>query len=235
MFEDATFESTGIIHTRSRTWMVATFLFNGSILLTLILIPLTDPEALPQQALPFLLTAPAPLPPPPLAPSITARPTQGKSEMLNGVIPAPPGILQSIRISDRPGGAESLMSMGEGPSRSDAATVVFLGTQAIHVVHSDVRGPVRVSSITAGASLIRRTLPVYPPIAISLHLEGTVVLQATISKSGAIEDLRVASGPALLQQAALDAVKTWRYRPYLLNGEPVEVETTVNVVFKMGQ
>ena len=66
-------------------------------------------------------------------------------------------------------------------------------------------------------------------------MQGTVVLQATISKSGTIENLRVMSGPAMLQQAALDAVRTWRYRPYLLNGEPVEVETTVNVVFTMGR
>jgi protein TonB len=60
-----------------------------------------------------------------------------------------------------------------------------------------------------------------------------VVLQATISKSGTIENLRVMSGPAVLQRAALDAVAQWRYRPYLLNGEPVEVETTVNVEFRL--
>ena len=68
-----------------------------------------------------------------------------------------------------------------------------------------------------------------------MRIEGTVVLTATISKAGTIENLRVASGPAMLQQAALDAVKEWRYRPYLLNGEPVEVETTVNVVFTLGR
>jgi len=61
-----------------------------------------------------------------------------------------------------------------------------------------------------------------------------VVLQATISKSGGIENLRVVSGPPMLQQAALDAVRAWRYKPYLLNGDPVEVETTVNVVFNLG-
>jgi protein TonB len=59
-------------------------------------------------------------------------------------------------------------------------------------------------------------------------------LQATISKAGGIENLRVVSGPPMLQQAALDAVRSWRYKPYLLNGDPVEVETTVNVVFNLG-
>jgi protein TonB len=61
-----------------------------------------------------------------------------------------------------------------------------------------------------------------------------VILQAMISKAGTIEGLKVVSGPAMLQQAALDAVKTWRYRPYLLNNEPVEVETTINVIFSLG-
>ena len=83
--------------------------------------------------------------------------------------------------------------------------------------------------------LIRKTIPVYPPIGLAMHAQGTVVLVATISKAGNIENLRVISGPAVLQQAALDAVSTWRYKPYMLDGEPVEVETTVNVVFTMGR
>jgi protein TonB len=82
---------------------------------------------------------------------------------------------------------------------------------------------------------LRKTIPVYPPIAVAARVEGTVILQATIAKAGTIENLRVVSGPAMLQQAALDAVKNWVYRPYLLDGEPVEVETTVNVVFALGQ
>jgi protein TonB len=60
-----------------------------------------------------------------------------------------------------------------------------------------------------------------------------VVLQATISKEGRVANLRVVSGPAMLQQAALDAVKDWRYKPYLLDDVPVEVETTINVVFTL--
>ena len=92
-------------------------------------------------------------------------------------------------------------------------------------------------SISAGVMtgmLIQKTQPVYPPIAKAARVSGTVVLQATISKAGTIENLHVISGPAMLQQAAMDAVKSWRYRPYLLNNEPVEVETTVNVIFTLG-
>jgi len=61
-----------------------------------------------------------------------------------------------------------------------------------------------------------------------------VVIQATISKTGSVENPHVVSGPVMLRQAALDAVKTWRFRPYMLDREPVDVETTVNVNFALG-
>ena len=96
--------------------------------------------------------------------------------------------------------------------------------------------PMKIS-ISAGVAvglLLEKTLPIYPPIAKAARVTGTVVLQVTISKTGEVESLHVVSGPAMLQQAALDAVKHWRYRPYLLNNEPVEVETTVNVIFTIG-
>ena len=66
-------------------------------------------------------------------------------------------------------------------------------------------------------------------------MQGALTLQATISKNGTIENLRAVSGSPMLQQAAMDAVKTWVYRPYLLDGQPVEVETTINVVFSLGR
>ena len=89
------------------------------------------------------------------------------------------------------------------------------------------------AGVIAGNKLGGMT-PQYPAIAKAARIQGTVVLQATISKSGTIENLHVLSGPPMLQQAAMEAVKTWRYRPYLLNGEPVEVETQVNVIFTLG-
>jgi protein TonB len=81
--------------------------------------------------------------------------------------------------------------------------------------------------------LIRKVIPTYPAIGRAVRAQGTVQLQATISREGTIENLRAVSGPPILQQAAVDAVKQWRYRPYLLNGDPVEVETTINVDFKL--
>jgi protein TonB len=76
-------------------------------------------------------------------------------------------------------------------------------------------------------------MPVYPAIAKAAGISGTVTLAAVISKTGTIENLRVISGPMMLQQAARDAVQAWRYRPYLLDGQPVEVETTVSVIFTL--
>ena len=78
-------------------------------------------------------------------------------------------------------------------------------------------------------------MPTYPVLGKAMRVEGTVVLAATISKTGTIENLRAVGSPHMLQQPALDAVKTWRYRPYLLNDQPVEVETTVNVIFTLGR
>ncbi len=84
------------------------------------------------------------------------------------------------------------------------------------------------------ASIITQTHPVYPPLARQARIQGTVVLHAIIDKDGKVAQLEVVSGHPLLVQAALDAVKQWRYKPTLLNGDPVEVDTTIQVTFTMG-
>ena len=95
-----------------------------------------------------------------------------------------------------------------------------------------VAKPGKMKGVMKGL-LIYSVLPVYPVMARQMRIAGAVQLQATISRDGTIENLHVVSGRALLQAAALEAVRKWRYRPYLLNGEPVEVETTINVDFTM--
>jgi len=89
---------------------------------------------------------------------------------------------------------------------------------------------IRTSSMLQG-NLIRRVEPAYPPLARTARIEGSVLLAAVISKAGTIENLRVVSGHPLLVHAAIDAVSQWQYRPYILNGEPVEVETEITVRF----
>jgi protein TonB len=85
------------------------------------------------------------------------------------------------------------------------------------------------------AQLISRIEPRYPPLAVQTRKEGTVLLHAIISVDGRITALEVVSGPPLLVQAAIDAVRQWRYRPTYLSGEPVEVETSITVIFRLGQ
>lgn len=90
----------------------------------------------------------------------------------------------------------------------------------------------RQSSMLEG-SLIRKVTPAYPPLARSVRIQGPVVLEALISKAGTIENLRALSGHPMLIPAALDAVRQWQYRPYILNGEPIEVETQITVNFTL--
>jgi protein TonB len=83
-------------------------------------------------------------------------------------------------------------------------------------------------------TIIEKTQPLYPPIARAAHVSGAVVLHAIIGKNGTIQNLQVISGPEMLRASALDAVAHWRYKPYLLNNEPTEVDTTITVNFNFG-
>jgi protein TonB len=92
---------------------------------------------------------------------------------------------------------------------------------------------VRVSSGVAQGLLVHQIAPQYPPLSRQARIQGTVVLQAVIGKDGTVQGLHVVSGHPMLTQAAMEAVKQWRYRPYSLNGEPVEVDTQINVNFTL--
>jgi periplasmic protein TonB len=237
MFEDSLFESSGRIRkaSRSKYWMILTFCTNGSILLLLILIPLIYPEALPAASLQTLLFAPPPPPPapaPPPPPQVV-QVVKVKSEMMNNQLTAPTRIPKNIQmVAEKEAPVSSFGVAGmEGLGGGSNEMSSMFGNTAVKAA-----APKKVT-ISAGVSqgmLLQKTVPTYPPIAKAARVQGTVVLQATISRTGTIENLTVVSGPAMLQQSAMDAVKQWRYRPYLLNNEPVEVDTTVNVIFTLG-
>ncbi|MDR3799813.1 MAG: TonB family protein [Terracidiphilus sp.] len=232
MFEDATFESMGTIHTRSRNWMVATFGLNGSIIAILIAIPFIYPSVLPQMMNAWRLEAPAPVEEAPpvvhLAPATAARnayanPFEAPRRISQDIWVPRPG--EDTDIGDRT--VVDVSSMGapglDNPLRGQHVQTVVQASQP----------PRHISSGVMEGMLIRRVIPSYPPMARATRTAGRVELQATISRTGTIENLRVVSGSQLLVQAAIDAVTQWRYRPYLLNGEPVEVETTINVDFTL--
>jgi len=96
-------------------------------------------------------------------------------------------------------------------------------------------GPLKVGGNVQAARIVNRVQPVYPPLARQTRISGTVRLHAIIGKDGTIQSLEVLSGHPLLQQAALDAVRQWRYQPTLLNGDPVDVDTTIDVIFSLNQ
>jgi protein TonB len=95
-------------------------------------------------------------------------------------------------------------------------------------------GPLHISKGVSAGMLLSPIRPLYPPIAKAAGVQGTVVVSAVISRPGAIESLHVLSGPPMLQSAAMEAIRAARYKPYQLNGEPTEVETTITVNFRIG-
>jgi protein TonB len=126
--------------------------------------------------------------------------------------------------------------MGAMGGSGGAAGGVFggmgAGTAPV-VVKAAPKGPARISGGVIAGNILVKTTPVYPPIAKAAHVGGTVVLHAIIGKDGSIQQLQAVSGPDMLKGAALDAVRQWRYKPYLLNGDPTEVDTTITVNFNL--
>jgi periplasmic protein TonB len=207
-----------------------------SALSVLILIPLIYTQALPKAMLSTLLVAPPPPPPPPPPPVKTAitpaaRLIQSGKLMQPRAIPKdvavfkeaelPPDVINNTNQSGVFGGipGQGLMG-GTGPALPPPKAAA----------------PARIKQggeVTA-ASIITQTHPVYPPLARQARIQGTVILHAIIDKDGQVAKLEVVSGHPLLVQSALDAVKQWRYKPTQLNGDPVEVDTTIQVTFTMG-
>jgi protein TonB len=214
----------------------------------LILLPLIYTQALPRQLLFTEIHIPPPPGPPPApatphpaapaphpaAPTLTP-PTkipnfivhvEDPPEPPQHYVPAGPGVIGAP--AGFPSGGptnwvmNSLLGSGEAPAPPPA--------------HAAPRPQIiRLPSVVVAAKAVYQPKPDYPPLAIIAHVQGRVVLQAIIGKDGAIQDLKVLSGHPLLVPAAVSAVKVWRYQPTLLNSEPVEVLTEIDVIFNLGQ
>lgn len=165
-----------------------------------------------------------------MAPTAEAQPAPVSSAMMDEQLSAPSRIAGTIKKpvskEDEPPPA------GFAPSSMESGSV----SASAFASHNNITVAPVVSAISAGVAagmLIHKTEPVYPEFAKSARISGTVVMAARITKAGAIENLRVVSGPEVLRGPALDAVRTWRYRPYKLNNQPVEVDTSIKVVFSL--
>jgi protein TonB len=206
------------------------------------LLPLIYTEALPWRQITALVNAP----PPPATPATSspdrARPSQPRSMLAEGELHMPSSIPRRVAIVH-----DEETTSGEraapdwvgvpGGTGTGVPNSVISNVMQIPPAMPKVAAPakVRVSSGVAQGLLVHQVKPAYPSIAVQARIQGTVVLQAVIARDGTVKDLRVVSGHPLLVQAALEAVQLWRYKPYLLNNQPVEVDTQINVNFTLGR
>ena len=243
MFEDSLIESGGRLKTKRGRTSVVAFGIEFMIIGVMVLIPLIFTEALPKQQLMTFLVAPPPPPPPPppaAAPVKIVKVIQ--TDIVNGELRTPTKIPQKIQMIKEDEAPPPVMAStgvvggvpGGVPGGSMSGVlggIVNSTTVAVPKIATPQR--VRVSSGVQSGLLVRRVNPTYPPLARQARIQGVVLLQAQISKDGNIENLQLISGHPMLAPAAIEAVKQWKYKPYLLNGEPVEVETQVQVNFTL--
>jgi periplasmic protein TonB len=205
----------------------------------LLALPLLKPQGLPsfhQLSTPISWGQPLAAPPTPRA-RISAS-SVGAENAATIVFTTPRQIPKGIPVD----GGELPPTVGAGSAipgigQGDPNGVLNLFESGSHPILLTVRpappvAPIRVSHMSEG-NLIRKVQPTYPPLARTARVQGMVLLQAVISKQGTIENLKVLDGPPMLAQAAREAVMQWRYRPYILNNEPVEVETQITVNFSL--
>lgn len=245
MFEDSLLESGGRLK-KGNAWTTAlSFILQVALIGVLVLIPLIYTEALPKQQLMTFLVAPPPPPPPPPPPAATPQPVKQvkvQTELDNGQLRTPTAIPKKIAMikeeeAPPPSGATGGVVGGVVGGTAGGVVGGVIGSIVSNtpVAVPKVAAPqrVRVSQGVTEGMLLKKVTPTYPPIAKQARISGSVVLAALISKSGAIENLRVVSGHPMLTASALEAVKQWKYKPYILNGEPVEVETQITVNFSL--
>lgn len=244
MFEDSLFASTARPNPR-RGWTAAlSFALQAAVLAVFVLVPLLYTDALPLNTLKNYVE----IPPPPGRSAPPAQPVHQASrprptEIQNNVLMQPRVIPTHIAVvvdppdarpsDDGPGVIGMPDGFGHG---SPIINNIIAATSHSVAPVATISHPasIRLSGGVTEGFLLHRVTPLYPTIARTARVQGSVVMQATIGRDGTIENLRVISGPGLLIQSAMDAVKQWRYRPYLLNNEPVEVETQITVNFTLG-
>jgi protein TonB len=238
MFEDSLMESGGRIKTNQKwTGLISTLVQLGMVGI-LVLLPLIFTEALPKGTLTTFLVAPPPPPPPPPPAAPQIQHVQKVSEIVDGSLRTPnkiPKKVQMIKEEEAPAPSTGVVGgvVGGVPGGSTGGVIGGLIGSTAPPPKVATPQKLKVSSGVVEGLKLNAPSPTYPQMARIAHIQGDVVLQATISKNGTVENLHALSGHPILIQAALDAVRQWKYKPYVLNGEPVEVETTIKVQFHM--
>ena len=241
MFEDSLVESRVAHLAPAKRWTaIASIALQSSVAALLVTLPLLHPERLalridaPPVLVPFLPKPPVKIEPKqiPNATSSTVPSVPSTTQIV-----ALPSILpgHTPALSDEPP-STSPVNFGMSSDIPDALRTGGEG-HAVKVSEAPTHPPaerLRVSSCVSTGLLVTPIKPVYPAIAKAAGVQGTVVVEAVISRTGTIESLHVVSGPPMLREAAMEAIRTARYQPYKLNNEPIEVETMITVNFKIG-
>src|SRR5437870_13454919 len=243
MFEDSLIESGGRLRTKRGATTVFSFVLQVALIGVLVLLPLLFTEALPKtQLMTFLVAPPPPPPPPPPAAAPVKVVKVIQTDIVNGALRTPTKIPEKVQMIKEEEAPAPVMSTGGvvggvpggvpvGQMGGVIGGIISSTPMAVPKVATPQR--VRVSQGVSQGLLIRKVQPAYPPLARQARIQGQVVLQAEISKDGSIENLLLISGYPMLAPSAIEAVKQWRYKPYYLNGEPVEVETQITVIFSL--
>lgn len=222
------------------------FVLNCLVIGVMLLMPLVFTESLPKAQLLTFLVAPPP-PPPPAAEQVQRVVHQIQTDMLNnGQLRTPSKIPQKIQMIHEEEAPPPMPATGAGviggiggvPGGQIGGVIgsIVSSTSSLAAVPKFVPATpqrVRISQGVTKGLLIQKTEPQYPPLARAARVQGEVVLSAIIDSNGQITNLQLVSGHPMLVPAAISAVKQWRYKPYLLNGQPVEVETTITVIFSL--
>jgi protein TonB len=245
MFEQTFVDGTGKTN-KPWTTMVG-FILEALVVGFLVLLPMIWTDVLPNGTLKAFLTAPPPPPPPPPPPTETPKTIQVKvipRQFDSGKLMQPksvPNVVAMIKEEELPPPSTGGVGGGTGIGAASGLLSGILSGAAPVLAPPPPKkadAPKAPQRVTVGgkiqeASLIHKEVPVYPPLARSTRTQGHVILSAIISKEGTIEELKLITGHPLLAPAAMAAVKKWVYKPLLLNGEPVEVSTEIDVNFTL--
>jgi len=245
MFSDSLLEF-GAQRKRRAMATTTSFILNCLALGLILIIPLIFTEALPKAQLLTFLVAPPPPPPPPPPPAVEQVQRvvhQIQTDMLStGQLRTPtkiPQKVQMIREDEAPppmsvtGGVVGGVPGGIPGGQLGGVIGGIVSASNVPKVTLAPPTRVRISQGVTKGLLVHRVEPAYPTLAKQARVQGEVILSAVISVNGEIENLQLVSGHPMLVPSAIAAVKQWRYKPYLLNGQPVEVETTITVIFSL--
>jgi len=239
MFEDSLIESGGKLKTKRGRMTMVSFVLEAVIVGIMILIPLMFTEALPKAMTMTFLAAPPPPPPPPPPPAAVVKIVKVETDIVNNQLRTPTKIPQKVQIIKEDEAPPPMTSgvvggVPGGPGQIGGVIGGIISSTPVAVPKVATPTRIRVSSGVTQGLLVRRVEPQYPQMAKIARVQGAVVLAAVIGKDGAIQNLHVVSTASpLLNGAAMEAVKQWKYKPYILNGEPVEVDTNITVNFTL--